>query len=91
MEQSYCSKCVAKTDWIEYDDFWRCCSCGRRTYKMTYEEAQARLEKIQEDWARLEKSEFLQKVENKAIAEKFMALADQTLYHVRLINGSEAT
>lgn len=90
MEQSYCSKCYTFTDWIEYNSFWQCCGCSRKTHKRTYEELQKELEQIQEDWSRLERGDFLQKPENKKLVEPFMTAADQKLYHLRLINGDDA-
>ena len=84
---SYCSKCGTRSNWVEHSDFWQCYGCGRKTIKRTDEELQQDLEQIQEDWSRLEKSDFLKNPKNKSIVEPLMTLADQTLYHLRLING----
>jgi hypothetical protein len=60
---------------------------------MTYDEAQDKLENIQEKWSELEQSipddHFLNKPENRAILNKLMTSLDQTLYHVRMVTGDE--
>lgn len=91
MEISYCSTCSLKTNWIEYETYWQCQVCKKVTKKMTYEECQIVLENIQEKWSKIEQSIPTDHWLNnyKSTLHHIMDKADQTLYHVEIINGTD--
>lgn len=76
IEQSYCSTCQARTDWLESVSAWSCLRCGKLTLKRSLADAIAELEALQEQWSQREKH---LSPEQNAIVEPLKNDIDRTL------------